>query len=176
MICPWRYARALKRTSMLIPAISDCRMPLSGCKTASGPFFYFFCSYYAKKSFFCQIKFAFLEKWGKVIEYCKSCMWFGRIAQLVRAPRWHRGGRRFEFYYAHHFFALCKPLISRVSTVFLFGNVPSFVKLLCLSLQEYAAWGQSKVTVCGAAVIAYDLLLVSLISMRNFLGDNLLIS
>ena len=25
----------------------------------------------------------------------------GRIAQLVRAPRWHRGGRRFEFYYAH---------------------------------------------------------------------------
>ena len=26
----------------------------------------------------------------------------GRIAQLVRAPRWHRGGHRFEFYYAHH--------------------------------------------------------------------------
>ena len=27
----------------------------------------------------------------------------GRIAQLVRASRWHREGRRFEFYYAHHY-------------------------------------------------------------------------
>jgi hypothetical protein len=33
--------------------------------------------------------------------YNYACEHFGRLAQLVRAPRLHRGGRRFESYTAH---------------------------------------------------------------------------
>ena len=28
--------------------------------------------------------------------------YYGRLAQLARAPRLHRGGRRFDSYIAHH--------------------------------------------------------------------------
>ena len=41
-------------------------------------------------------------KKGKSRIYLAYRLQNGRIAQLVRAPRWHRGGHRFESYYAHH--------------------------------------------------------------------------
>ena len=39
---------------------------------------------------------------------------FGRLAQLARAPRLHRGGRRFEPYIAHSIFIVLLRSISRV--------------------------------------------------------------
>ena len=36
---------------------------------------------------------------------------FAHLVQLVRTPRWHRGGRRFEFYSGYQFTKNCLTLI-----------------------------------------------------------------
>ena len=41
-------------------------------------------------------------KTGKDGVYLRLSAEYGRIAQLVRASRWHREGHRFEPYYPHH--------------------------------------------------------------------------
>ncbi len=39
---------------------------------------------------------------------------YGRLAQLVRAPALQAGGRRFESYIAHHFFAEIAQLVEQL--------------------------------------------------------------
>ena len=52
-----------------------------------------------KNQFFLSFGLALLKKRAIL----RNVTWEGRIAQLVRASRWHREGHRFEFCYAHHF-------------------------------------------------------------------------
>ena len=62
----------------------------------------------------------------------------GRIAQLVRAPRWHRGGHRFEFYYAHHFCPLQTVDNEKLSAVFSFPRFPLKAALLIFKMLSNA--------------------------------------
>ncbi len=39
------------------------------------------------------------------LQYSEASREFGRLAQLVRASRLHREGRRFESYGVYHFFS-----------------------------------------------------------------------
>src|SRR5689334_641551 len=69
---------------------------------------------------------------------------FGRLAQLVRAPASHAGGRRFESYTAHHFFSSSPPTIPFINPL---RSVRTSVELFRLRLTDRllraSLWGAS---------------------------------
>jgi hypothetical protein len=49
----------------------------------------------------------------------------GRLAQLARAPRLHRGGHRFESYIAHHIGGLAQLVERRPEEPCVAGSIPA---------------------------------------------------
>ena len=62
---------------------------------------------------------------------------FGRIAQLARAPRLHRGGRGFKSLFAHYFMYDSRVLKMLIYPIIYWINNKSGIQILCLKKSDF---------------------------------------